>query len=115
MASPLSNRVFVKSSIACRFIQNSGLVSKKRARRNAVSAAVRREKERRSRHDSESQVLASSDRQDTRISISDDFPVGNVVIALVQIKAEPFLINIFGLQRCRECSVWSPIQPGIDL
>src|SRR5262245_8115937 len=39
---PLSRRALVKSYIACRFIQNSGLVPKKRARRNAVSAVTDR-------------------------------------------------------------------------
>src|ERR1700733_15849256 len=40
MAFPFSMRVFVRSCMACRFIQNSGLVSKKRARRKAVSAVT---------------------------------------------------------------------------
>ena len=42
MAAPFSILVFVRSCMACRFIQNSGLVSKKRARRNAVSAVTER-------------------------------------------------------------------------
>src|SRR6516162_11326663 len=39
---PLSRRALVKSYIACRFIQNSGLVPKNRASRNAVSAVTDR-------------------------------------------------------------------------
>jgi hypothetical protein len=42
MAFPFSIRVFVRSCMACRFIQNSGLVSKKRASRKAVSAVTDR-------------------------------------------------------------------------
>src|SRR5215469_14610745 len=39
---PLSRRALVKSYIACKFIQNSGLVPKNRARRKAVSAVTDR-------------------------------------------------------------------------
>src|SRR6476661_9059701 len=39
---PLSRRALVRSCIACRFTQNSGLVPKKRASRNAVSAVTDR-------------------------------------------------------------------------
>src|SRR5262245_19003431 len=39
---PLSRRALVKSYIACRFIQNSGLVPKNRASRNAVSPVTDR-------------------------------------------------------------------------
>src|SRR6202049_1620844 len=42
MAFPFSIRVLVRSCMACRFIQNSGPVLKKRARRNAVSAVTAR-------------------------------------------------------------------------
>src|SRR5208282_5743471 len=42
MVAPFSIRVFVKSCIACKFIQNSGLVSKNRARRKAMSAVTER-------------------------------------------------------------------------
>jgi len=38
IASPLSIRAFVRSCMACRLTQNSGLVPKKRAKRKAVSA-----------------------------------------------------------------------------
>ena len=39
---PVSRRALVKSYIACKFIQNSGLVPKNRASRNAVSAVTDR-------------------------------------------------------------------------
>src|SRR6516165_2387853 len=39
---PLSRRALVKSYIACKFIQNSGLVPKNRASRKAVSAVTDR-------------------------------------------------------------------------
>jgi hypothetical protein len=42
IASPRSVRAFVRSCMACKFIQNSGLVPKKRAKRKAVSAVTAR-------------------------------------------------------------------------
>jgi hypothetical protein len=42
IASPLSMRALLRSCMACRFIQNSGLVPKKRAKRRAVSAVTAR-------------------------------------------------------------------------